>query len=166
MTKYAITGHTRGVGRKAFEMLSPNIIGFSKTTGYDITKLADRLNIVNESRDCDVFINNATEGFGQTQMFLDILDAWENDASKTIINVGSRVAELPLLPESHRHLRQYHAEKLTLKELSLRYSNNVKCRVVYRWFAYVGTEAILAKYPHFKQGDYITEEEAVKIILS
>lgn len=163
--KYAITGHTAGIGRKAFEMLSPNIIGFSKSTGYDITDAECRLNIVNESRDCDVFINNATEGFAQTQMFLAILDAWENDASKTIINVGSRIAEIAVLPESHKHLRQYHAEKTTLKQASIRYSN-VQCKVVYRWFAYVGTERILAKYPHFKAGDYITEEEAVKIILS
>lgn len=166
MTKYAITGHTRGVGRKAFQMLSPDIVGFSKSTGYDITQLEDRRKIVDAARDCDVFINNATEGFGQTQMFLDILDAWENDPNKTIINVGSRIAELVMLPESHRHLRQYHAEKLALKHASMRYSTTVKCRIVYRWFAYVGTEAILAKYPHFKEGDYITEEEAVKIILS
>lgn len=164
--KYAITGHTRGIGRRAFEMLSPNVIGFSKSTGYDITLLESRQRIVAEARDCDVFINNATEGFGQTQMFLDMLDAWENDPSKTIVNVGSRIAELIALPESHRHLRQYHAEKITLKQTSIRYSSNVKCKVVYRWFAYVGTEAILAKYPHFKEGDYITEDEAVKIILS
>jgi hypothetical protein len=30
----AITGHTKGIGKCVFDRLSPNIIGFSKSTGY------------------------------------------------------------------------------------------------------------------------------------
>ena len=40
------------------------------------------------------------------------------------------------------------------------------CKVKYKWFAYVGTEKILKKYPHFNKNDYITEDQAVDIILS
>lgn len=166
MIRYAITGHTRGIGRRAFERLSPNIIGFSKSTGYDINKHVDRQRIIAESFDCDVFINNATEGFAQTYMLLDLVHAWGDNPNKTIINVGSRIAEVSILPPHLRHLRYYQAEKLSLKQFSERFAQQYKCNIQYRWFAYVGTEAILAKYPNFKEGDYITEDAAVDIILS
>ena len=159
----AITGHTKGIGKRAFERLSPNVIGFSKSTGYDITNYNDRKRIIDESNHCDVFINNATDGFGQTLLFLELFDAWK-DTNKTIINVGSRIAELSILPETHQHLIKYQAEKLILKEMSQRISGT--CNVKYKWFAYVGTEAILKKYPHFTKNDYITEDQAVDIILS
>ena len=161
--KYAITGHTRGIGKRAFERLTPNVIGFSKSTGYDITNFADRRRIIDESSNCDIFINNATEGFGQTLLFLELLEAWK-DTDKTIINVGSRIAEVLILPEPQQHLLKYQAEKLILKEMSKRTRGT--CKVKYRWFAYVGTESILKKYPHFTEQDYITEDQAVDIILS
>lgn len=164
--KYAITGHTQGVGRRAYERLGSDIIGFSRSTGYDINDPVARKKIIEESIDCDVFINNATDNFAQTYMFLDIVEAWYDRPEKTIINVGSRIAEVRLLPESHRHLSYYHAEKLALKQFSNQYSLTAKCKIQYRWFAYVGTEKILRKYPHFTAADYITEDQAVDIILS
>jgi hypothetical protein len=160
--KYAITGHTQGIGKCAFERLSPNVIGFSKSTGYDITKLSDRTKIINESRDCDVFINNATCEFGQTLLFLELFEAWQ-DTNKTIINVGSRIAEVAVLPDSKQHLIKYQAEKLILKEMSKRVTG--KCAVKYRWFGYVGTKNTLKMYPNFTKVDYITEDQAVDIIL-
>ena len=163
MIKYAITGHTQGIGKRAYERLSPNVIGFSKSTGYDITDFADRKRIIDESKDCDIFINNATDGFGQTLLFLELFEAWK-DTNKTIINVGSRIAEVLILPEDQQHLIRYQAEKLILKEMSKRTRGT--CKVKYRWFAYVNTEAILKKYPHFTEQDYISEDQAVDIILS
>ena len=161
--KIAITGHTQGIGKCAFERLSPNIIGFSKSTGYDITKFNDRKRIIEESKDCDIFINNANAGFGQTLLFLELFEEWQN-TDKTIINVGSRIAEIPILPKTHQHLIKYQAEKLILKEMSKRVGGT--CKIKYRWFAYVGTESILKKYPHFTEKDYITEDQAVDLILS
>ena len=161
--KIAITGHTQGIGKCAFKRLSPNIIGFSKSTGYDITKFNDRKRIIEESKNCDIFINNANAGFGQTLLFLELFEEWRN-TNKTIINVGSRIAETPILPETYQHLIKYQAEKLILKEMSKRVSGT--CKIKYRWFAYVGTESILKKYPHFTEKDYITEDQAVDLILS
>jgi hypothetical protein len=163
--KYAITGHTQGVGKCAFQRLSPDAIGFSKSTGYDITIKEHRQRIINESYDCDVFINNATENFGQTYLLIELAKAWKDMPDKKIINVGSRVAEI-LLPSNMLHLAEYQAEKISVKTMSLRLSPLVQCKIEYRWFAYVGTEKILKKYPHFKPGDYITEDQAVDIILS
>lgn len=161
--KYAITGHTNGIGKKIFERLYPNILGFSRSNGYDIDKIEDRKRIIDESIDCDIFINNAHSGFGQTYLFLELLSEWQNKEDKTIINVGSRIAEINL-PSNYYHLFQYQAEKIILKEMSKKVIS--KCSIKYTWFGYVGTEKILKKYPHFTKNDYITEDEAANIILS
>lgn len=161
--KYAITGHTKGIGKCAFERLSPNVLGFSKSTGYDITNYTDRKRIIDESINCEIFINNATDGFGQTLLFLDLFEAWKN-TNKTIINVGSRIAEIKYLPCDRYDLLKYQAEKLILKEMSERVVGT--CTIKYKWFSYVGTEAILKKYSHFTEKDYITEDQAVDIILT
>jgi hypothetical protein len=161
--KYSITGHTAGIGKRLYERLSPDAIGFSLSSGYDITDINDRKKIITESRDCNVFVNNATSEFGQTLLFLELFREWCNDPDKTIINVGSRIAELNTLPFDKQDLLKYQAEKLILKEMSSRVVG--RCKVKYKWFAYVGTEKILKKYPHFTESDYITEDRAVDIIL-
>jgi hypothetical protein len=161
--KIAITGHTQGIGKRAYDRLCPNIIGFSRSNGYDITNPTDRERIIEESNHCDIFINNATAEFGQTLLFLELFNNWQYQ-NKTIINVGSRIAEIKILPKDRQDLLKYQAEKLILKEMSYRISG--VCTVKYRWFAYVGTEKILKKYPHFTETDYITEDQAVDIILS
>lgn len=164
MFKYAITGHTSGIGQRLFDRLSPNSIGFSKTTGYDITKKQDRLKIIRESSDCDIFINNATDGLGQTLLLTDLFYEWK-DLDKTIINVGSRIAEYTTAIWEPK-LLAYQAEKLILKQMSNMLTGVGKCKVEYKWFAYVGTKKILTKYPHFKYpDDYISEDEACEIIL-
>ena len=159
----AITGHTRGIGKCVFDRLNPNIIGFSKSTGYDITNSIDRRRIIEESSNCNLFINNANAGFGQTLLFLELFEEWKN-SNKTIINVGSRIAEINILPLAHQHQLKYQAEKLILKQMSFRVTGS--CKVKYRWFGYVGTDTILKKYPNFTKSDYITEDQAVDIILS
>jgi hypothetical protein len=160
--KIAITGHTRGIGAGLYQHLSPNSIGFSKSTGYDINSASDRARIITESSECDMFINNAHCGFGQTLLLIDLFREWKH-LDKTIINIGSRVAEIKL--PDHRHdLLNYQAEKLSLKHLS-HSLQGWKCKVVYKWFGYVGTEAILNKYPNFTPSDYITVDQAVKFIL-
>jgi hypothetical protein len=165
-TKYAITGHTRGVGKAVYDRLSPNIMGFSTSTGYDITSREDRAKIVAEAYDCDVFINNAASEFGQVYMFLDILKAWRALPEKKIINIGSRPGEM-VLPLSHYHLLYVHAEKTALKAITKQLAPNTKCKVDYRWFKAVSTEeAMLEKYPHWTRDDYLTPEEAADIILA
>ena len=82
--KYAVTGHTQGLGKGIFDRLSPNCLGFSKSTGYDITNRSDRYKIIDEGKDCDVFINNATQDLGQTQLLIELFYTWK-DLDKTII---------------------------------------------------------------------------------
>lgn len=162
--KYAITGHTQGIGKHLFDKLSPDAVGFSKSTGYNIGNRVDRDKILTESADCDVFINNATDGIGQTHLLIEWFNKFHN-TNKVIINVGSRIAEFDMAVERY-DLLSYQAEKSILKTTSLRLSNIESCDVRYRWFAYVGTDKILKKYPHFTTSDYITLDEACDIILS
>ena len=112
MTLYAITGHTSGIGHAIYNRLSPSIIGFSRSTGYDITKKSDRSRIISESQNCNVFINNATDGFGQVELLIELFESWK-DSNKTIINVGSRIAEITLSP-AYINLISYAAQKKLL----------------------------------------------------
>ena len=162
--KIAITGHSAGIGlalAQIYQEQGHEIIGLSRRNGYNIRsvpKVADQI------EPCDVFINNAPAGFSQTLLFLELFQEWKNNSNKTIINVGSRIAEIKSLPYNRQDLLQYQAEKLILKEMTSRTVGF--CKVKYKWFAYVGTEKILKKYPHFTEADYISEEQAVDIILS
>jgi NAD(P)-dependent dehydrogenase (short-subunit alcohol dehydrogenase family) len=160
--KTAITGHTRGIGAGLYQHLSPNVIGFSRSTGYDINSETDRARIVFDSKDCDIFINNAHSCFGQSLLLIDLFREWKH-LDKTIINIGSRVTERRM-PERRHDLLNYQAEKLALKHMT-ESLQGWRCKVVYKWFGYVGTEAILNKYPDFTPSDYITVDQAVKIIL-
>lgn len=166
MKIYAITGHTYGIGKAIYNKLSPNCLGFSKSIGYDITKKEDRLKILNESESCDVFINNACDGFGQSNLCLDLWHRWKNK-NKIIINVGSRITEsITVVPNEYIHLLEYRMQKLTLKKLSDDLNQfNTPLKVIYKSFGYVGTSKILKKYPNFTEDDYITIDHAVNIIL-
>lgn len=161
--KYAVTGHTQGIGKGIFERLSPNIIGFSKSTGYDITLHSDRKKIIKESQDCDIFINNATDRYGQVELLIELFQDWKNK-EKTIINVGSRITEISLTPENIQFL-SYASQKKALKVI-IPDMQGFPCKVSYKWFGYVGTDKIIKKYPHFTEDDYISINEAVDIILS
>jgi hypothetical protein len=162
MILHAITGHTSGIGLAIYNRLSPSIIGFSKSTGYDITKKYDRSRIISESQHCSVFINNATDGFGQVELLMELFESWK-DSNKTIINVGSRIAEITLSP-AYINLLSYAAQKKALKSIIPDMQHH-KCKVEYKWFGYVGTEKILKKYPHFTPKDYISVNDAIDIIL-
>ena len=161
--KYAITGHTSGIGKHLYNKLSPTIVGFSRSNGYDIDIKEDRRRIIQESKDCDVFINNAESIFSQTYLLIELFKEWK-DTNKTIINVGSRISEI-ILPADRLELLEYQAQKIILKTM-VNQLQGYNCKVHYKWFAYVGTEKILKKYPHFTAKDYITEEQAGDIILS
>ena len=162
--KIAITGHTKGIGKGLANRLISSYIGFSRQNGYDISKAEDRQRIIMESNDCEIFINNAAAGFHQTTLLIELFRAWQGQ-NKTIINVGSRIAEIDKLPYNRLDLLEYQAAKIMLKEMSYRLGNE-NCVVKYKWFAYVGTEEIIRKYPHFTTSDYITVDQAVDIILS
>jgi len=89
--KIAITGHTKGIGKGLFDYLVSNnheVIGFSRSNGFDIA--IDKDKIIEQSKDCDMFINNAQSKNHQTVLFNNIFKLWQNER-KTIVNIGSKV---------------------------------------------------------------------------
>jgi NADP-dependent 3-hydroxy acid dehydrogenase YdfG len=90
--KIGITGHTHGIGKAAFELLSSkghNVTGFARQNGYDIDSVANRNKILNEVEDFDVFINNAFS-MNQTTLLEELINLWDGK-DKLIINIGSKV---------------------------------------------------------------------------
>ena len=60
--KIAITGHTKGIGNGLHTYFSSQpveVIGFSRTNNYDISNIDIVDKIIDETMDCEIFINNA-----------------------------------------------------------------------------------------------------------
>jgi hypothetical protein len=89
---FAITGHTSNIGKSIFDFLNPNIKGFSRSNGYDISSFEDRKRIVEESINCDVFINNAHSDYHQCRILIELFHQWK-DQDKIIVNIGSSIAD-------------------------------------------------------------------------
>lgn len=90
--KVAITGHTRGLGLALFKHFSAHdVIGFSRSNGYDIADPISRSKILEQLADADIFINNAYNNYddSQLQLLMSVYDLWK-DLDKVIINVSSR----------------------------------------------------------------------------
>ncbi len=128
MKTVAITGHTQGIGIAVsdyFKNKGYNILGFSRTTGYDINNENDRIRIVEESKGADIFVNNAydfkTNSMGQNLILYQMTKLWENE-NKIIINVSSIGGDFPepTVPyninknkqDSHLKLASHKAKKL------------------------------------------------------
>ena len=92
--KIAITGHTKGLGSKITKHFAKDyeVIGFSRTNGYDIKSPMDRKKILKASADADVFINLVHNYYHQTDLLLEFFREWEHQ-DKLIINISSMVVE-------------------------------------------------------------------------
>lgn len=162
---YSITGHTSGIGKALFQSL-PTSRGFSRSNGYDINVKHDRMRIIEESNDCNIFINNAQDEFGQTLLLLDMFRCWKN-TNKTIINIGSIIAEDATVLKNYEHLLEYQIQK---KSLRILHNDLLKLDTMltlkYVCFGYVGTDRILKKYPNMTTDMYISVNSAVSMILA
>lgn len=129
--KVAITGHTKGIGKSIYDILSKNheVSGFSRSNGYDISKFYEV--IVNNCLNYDVFINNAYCHNYQLLIFNKLLDAWKYNGDKTIINIGSR-AMYTQFTEAYSpyalHKRQLH--DASIKHVFSGKADERRCRVI------------------------------------
>lgn len=90
--KVAITGHTQGLGKAFFEYFQThNVIGFSRSNGYDISNPFARSKILTQIQDADVFVNNAYNNYDDSQLVLltSVYNLWQG-TNKIIVNVSSR----------------------------------------------------------------------------
>jgi len=108
--KIAITGHTKGIGKALSEVFGQDheIIGFSRSNGYDITKQEIVDKIIHEIKDCDVFINNAYAPDNQTQLLIKSVFQWEKQ-DKVVINISSMWC---YYDHPHEFIQQYRKEKI------------------------------------------------------
>jgi NADP-dependent 3-hydroxy acid dehydrogenase YdfG len=89
--KIAITGHTKGIGKAIADLYyTDEVVGFSRSNGYDIAQPSDIDRIITESAECNIFVNNAYHDFAQCDLLERMFKLWKNDPTKTIVNIISR----------------------------------------------------------------------------
>lgn len=93
--KIAITGHTKGIGQAVANAFQDyEVIGFSRSNGYDISNEEDRIKIFEAGKDCDIFFNNAYHPTAQADLLKRFISAWRG-TNKTIINMSSKAVYHP-----------------------------------------------------------------------
>ena len=92
--KVAVTGHTGGLGLAIFNYFKQqgcDVVGFSRSNGYNIALPNIREQIVNELANVDLFVNNAYVNYDRSQFFLlaRVFDSWKG-LDRTIVNISTR----------------------------------------------------------------------------
>lgn len=147
----AITGHTSGIGKGLYDFYRENhqVLGFSRSNDYDISKKPDE--IVEQAKNCDIFFNNAYSGFAQTNLLFKLWEQWK-DKSKLIVNTNSVICGASYPYKYHSVVSKYKVHKLSLdravKELQQTPS---KCQVSQMKCGFVDTNFFLHKNKMFKK---------------
>lgn len=111
-----ITGHTSGIGKAIYDKFNEischEIIGMSRSNGYDIEKDFDK--IVAEAEGAELFINNAYRDKQQLKLF----NALKNKVDMMVV-MGSVSRQYPeLIPTDYVHDKQELAEACRLESIN------------------------------------------------
>ncbi len=114
--KIVITGHTYGIGKSIYdkfkEVSCREIIGMSRSNGYDIDKDFDR--IVEEAAGAEIFVNNAYRDRQQIKLF----NALKNKVDMMVV-MGSVSRFYPeLIPTQYVLDKQELAEACRLESIN------------------------------------------------
>lgn len=149
--KIAITGHTKGIGKACYDLLSQdhNVLGFSRSNGFDI---AEPKKIFSASVGCDVFINNAyiMNTDHQLNLFNLFYMEWKDNPDKFIVNIGSKSKYYPhnpnhpVLTEKTRSSKDYNKHKTELSEFvyDKQLFDSKKCRITTINPGYTNTDLV------------------------
>ena len=121
--KIAITGHKHGIGKAFAEQLAARgheIVGISRSDGENIRRIQHTATLIDP---CDLFINNATSNFAQTELLYAVYEKWHTLAQqKWIWNISTQMTQSPInnVPEGEEDLNMslYRTQKLSLEEAS------------------------------------------------
>lgn len=157
MKTVCITGHTKGIGQALTKTMEANynVLGFSRSNGYDISTSQD--SIINLAKTSDIFINNAYYKKCQIELFNKLLHLWKHDHSKTIVNIISRVQYDNAIQSS------YNNNKKQLAELAHRIDDR-QCRIINVSPGFVATDGIPEKWLVQRNVPYITSDECAYYI--
>ena len=114
--KIIITGHTKGIGRAIYDKFTEiscrEIVGMSRSNGYDLEKDFDR--IVEEATGAELFINNAYRDQQQLKLFHALKDKVD-----MMVVMGSVSRMYPeLIPTDYVHDKQALAEACRLESIN------------------------------------------------
>lgn len=114
--KIVITGHTSGIGKAIFDKFTEvschEIIGMSRSNGYDIEKDFDK--VVEEATGAEIFINNAYRDSQQLKLFHALKDKVD-----MMVVMGSVSRHYPeLIPTDYVHDKQALAEACRLESIN------------------------------------------------
>jgi len=115
--KIIVTGHTLGLGKSIYDHfinLGHDVIGMSRSSGYDISIDDQFQKIVEESKTAELFFNNAYAGTCQAK-FLKSLFGFT-----TIITSGSMAADI-------FDLNQYCRDKMEIERVHKRLIKTNPC---------------------------------------
>jgi len=113
--KIAVTGHTAGIGKALSECYSQQghqIFGFSKREGWNIRNIPKISAAIDP---CDMWVNNAQEGFAQTELLFEMARRWQG-TGKHIVVISTMMTQQPIssIPGLDMHL--YRVQKIALEE--------------------------------------------------
>lgn len=130
MLEVSLTGHTKGIGEALHNILSKNfkVKGYSRSNGYDISTPSGRLHIFDQSKDSDIFINNAYFSNAQTELFTIFFENWMYNENKTIVNISSQSK----YPGMSKNWSGYSAYKASLNHQAYLcgFKTDRKCRII------------------------------------
>jgi len=117
--KLALTGHTKGLGAEISNYFKDKyeVVGFSRTNGYDIKNSIDRRKILKESTNADILINLVHNYYHQTDILFEFYSAWE-DQKKLIINVSSAVVDNDKWGIDRLDHIEYKNQKIALESMA------------------------------------------------
>ncbi len=93
----AITGHTKGIGNSIYNKFKNshhNIVGYSRSNGFDISNELVQDQLIKDCQNIDVFINNAYAPKAQTLLLEKFIHMWKG-TDKLIVNLSSKLVFYP-----------------------------------------------------------------------
>jgi NADP-dependent 3-hydroxy acid dehydrogenase YdfG len=113
--KIAITGHTAGIGRSlanSYHSRGHEIVGLSKRHGDNIRNI---IKISQRIEPCDMWINNAQDGFAQTELLFEIARQWQG-TRKHIMVISTMMTQQPSSSLPGLDMDLYRVQKIALEE--------------------------------------------------
>ena len=81
--KIGIIGHTKGIGKAIADVSKFEVIGLSRSNGYDLSGSLE--NILNKLDDCEYIVINAYAGNNQLELLKRIYNKYQNENKKVAV---------------------------------------------------------------------------------